>query len=138
MSSAEPCVSVIVPCFNVEAYIAECLDSGKYKAAVAEDMAAGAAVGVNGTPAFFINGRMLTGAQPFEAFQGVIEEELALAGIEAPKVVREGEGDDVGSDAADDSAPEEGAADAPAADGTVAGAADAVAGAAAVAAGGRE
>ena len=27
MSSAEPCVSVIVPCFNVEAYIAECLDS---------------------------------------------------------------------------------------------------------------
>ncbi|MFI5179306.1 MAG: DsbA family protein, partial [Vicinamibacterales bacterium] len=34
--------------------------------------------GVNGTPAFFINGRVLSGAQPFEEFKRVIEEELEL------------------------------------------------------------
>jgi protein-disulfide isomerase len=36
--------------------------------------------GVNGTPAFFINGRMLSGAQPFDAFKKIIDEELARAG----------------------------------------------------------
>jgi len=53
-----------------------CLASGKYKAQIDEDMAAGSAVGVSGTPAFFINGRMISGAQPFEAFQEIIVEEL--------------------------------------------------------------
>ncbi len=43
-------------------------------------LADGAAVGVNGTPAFFINGRMLSGAQPFEAFKVIIDEEVAKAG----------------------------------------------------------
>ena len=33
--------------------------------------------GVNGTPAFFINGRMISGAQPFEAFKKIIDEELS-------------------------------------------------------------
>jgi len=32
---------------------------------------------LTGTPAFFINGRVLTGAQPFEKFKEVIDEELA-------------------------------------------------------------
>jgi len=40
-------------------------------------MEEGSAVGVRGTPAFFINGRMISGAQPFEKFQEIIEEELA-------------------------------------------------------------
>ena len=40
-------------------------------------MQAGEEAGVNGTPAFFINGRMLSGAQPFEAFKRIIDEELA-------------------------------------------------------------
>jgi len=57
----------------------QCLDSGRYAAVVGRDTAAGAQLGVSGTPAFFINGRPLTGAQPFEAFAQVIEEELALA-----------------------------------------------------------
>jgi protein-disulfide isomerase len=35
--------------------------------------------GVNGTPAFFINGRSLSGAQPFEKFKEIIDEELAAA-----------------------------------------------------------
>ena len=33
--------------------------------------------GVNGTPAFFINGRVLGGAQPFEEFKKIIDDELA-------------------------------------------------------------
>jgi predicted DsbA family dithiol-disulfide isomerase len=33
-------------------------------------------LGVSGTPAFFINGRYLSGAQPFEAFKRIIDEEL--------------------------------------------------------------
>ncbi len=53
-----------------------CLDDGKYTDQVAADMAAGSAAGVSGTPAFFINGRFVNGALPFEAFKEVIDEEL--------------------------------------------------------------
>ena len=53
-----------------------CLDSGKHAAAINKDMADGAKVGVSGTPAFLVNGRFLSGAQPFSAFQEIIEEEL--------------------------------------------------------------
>jgi protein-disulfide isomerase len=55
----------------------DCLDNGKYTAAVNQDHAEGSSIGVRGTPAFFINGRFLSGAQPFEAFKTVIDEELA-------------------------------------------------------------
>lgn len=55
---------------------ATCLESGKYAASVSKDMAEGAQAGVTGTPAFFVNGRFLSGAQPFAAFQDAIEEAL--------------------------------------------------------------
>lgn len=54
----------------------QCLDSGKYKTEVDKDLADGSTAGVSGTPAFFINGRLLIGAQPFSAFQEVINREL--------------------------------------------------------------
>ncbi len=54
-----------------------CLDSEKYKDEVLADLDDGASAGVTGTPAFFVNGRMLSGAQPLSAFQSIIEEELA-------------------------------------------------------------
>ena len=54
----------------------ECFDSGKHAKEVDVDLAAGNALGVSGTPAFFINGRALSGAQPFEAFKQLIDEEL--------------------------------------------------------------
>jgi protein-disulfide isomerase len=57
-----------------------CLDSNKYAADVKQDFDEGLAAGVTGTPAFFINGRFINGAQPFEAFETIIEEELARAG----------------------------------------------------------
>jgi protein-disulfide isomerase len=56
----------------------DCFDSRKYKAQVEADIAAGNEAGVNGTPAFFINGRLLSGAQPFDAFKRVIDDELEL------------------------------------------------------------
>jgi protein-disulfide isomerase len=55
-----------------------CVDSRKYKAQVETDAQAGEQAGVNGTPAFFINGRMLSGAQPFDAFKRIIDDELSL------------------------------------------------------------
>ncbi len=42
-------------------------------------MAEGSSVGVTGTPSFVVNGRLLVGAQPFEAFKNVIDDELASA-----------------------------------------------------------
>lgn len=54
----------------------ECLDSGAKAAVVKNDMAEGQAAGVSGTPAFFINGRLLSGAQPFEEFEKAIDAEL--------------------------------------------------------------
>lgn len=55
----------------------DCLASGKYAAAVDQDIDEGTVAGVSGTPAFFINGRFLSGAQPLEIFVRLIEEELA-------------------------------------------------------------
>jgi protein-disulfide isomerase len=55
-----------------------CVDTHKYKAQVDADMEAGEEAGVNGTPAFFVNGRMLSGAQPYEQFKRLIDEELEL------------------------------------------------------------
>ena len=60
---------------------ATCLDSGKWAKDVAEDMADGQAVGVSGTPAFFINGQFLNGARPFEQFKELIDGELKAKGL---------------------------------------------------------
>ena len=55
----------------------ECLDSGKFSDIVSEDYKLGESLGVQSTPMLYINGRPLIGAQPFEAFQAIIDEELA-------------------------------------------------------------
>jgi len=60
---------------NLEQFAAD-LDSRKYKAQVDADLKHGAEIGVRGTPNFFINGKKLVGAQPFEAFKTKIDEAL--------------------------------------------------------------
>ncbi|MCZ7687401.1 MAG: thioredoxin domain-containing protein [Sandaracinaceae bacterium] len=55
------------------------LDAHTHRAGVQADMEAASALGARGTPAFFINGRQLMGAQPYERFEEVVNEELALA-----------------------------------------------------------
>jgi protein-disulfide isomerase len=54
-----------------------CLSAGGHRATVQRDVDEGERLGVSGTPAFFINGRPLHGAQPLDAFARMIEEELA-------------------------------------------------------------
>ena len=61
---------------NVDSFD-RCFASGKYKAVVQRDLNEGAQLGLTGTPTFFINGRELSGNQPFEAFEAIIDEELA-------------------------------------------------------------
>jgi protein-disulfide isomerase len=53
-----------------------CLDSGAKAKEVETHKKAGDDVGVSGTPAFFINGRPLSGAQPLEAFSAIVDQEL--------------------------------------------------------------
>ena len=55
----------------------QCLNEEKYKSKISEDLEEGSKLGVMGTPAFFVNGRMLSGAQTFSEFERVIREELA-------------------------------------------------------------
>jgi protein-disulfide isomerase len=47
----------------------QCLESNKHQAAVDADLQQGVELGVTGTPAFFMNGYPLSGAQPFDVFQ---------------------------------------------------------------------
>jgi len=57
-----------------------CFDSAKFDSQIKADQAAGEKVGVDGTPAFFIDGRPLTGAQPVPKFEELIDDELATGG----------------------------------------------------------
>lgn len=54
-----------------------CLDTGKTAESVKQSVQKGNGVGVSGTPAFFVNGIMISGAQPFASFQEVIQAELS-------------------------------------------------------------
>jgi len=56
---------------------ASCVDEEKYKDEVAADFQAGVESGVRGTPAFFVNGLPLSGAQPYENFEKAIEQALS-------------------------------------------------------------
>jgi protein-disulfide isomerase len=57
----------------------EAFDSKKYAAKVDKDLALSKQLGARGTPAFRINGKTLSGAQPFEKFKEVIDAELTAA-----------------------------------------------------------
>ena len=54
----------------------ECVDTSKYADAVTGDFEDGNRFGVTGTPAFFVNGRFLSGAKPFSEFKVIIDQEL--------------------------------------------------------------
>ena len=58
---------------------AGCLDGGRFQADVEKDVGEGRALGVTGTPTFFINGRRLVGAHPLETFREVVREALESA-----------------------------------------------------------
>jgi protein-disulfide isomerase len=56
-----------------------CLDSGRMAASVEASKKLGEKIGVTSTPAFFVNGRPLTGAQPLDRFKELVDHELAAA-----------------------------------------------------------
>lgn len=55
----------------------DCYDNGTLNGAVIQDYNDGVALGITGTPTFFINGRIFIGAQPYEQFAAAIDAELA-------------------------------------------------------------
>ncbi len=55
----------------------KCLDSGEMAKLVDDNRKAGTDVGVSGTPAFFVNGVLISGAQPLSEFKAIIDKELA-------------------------------------------------------------
>lgn len=55
----------------------ECLTSGKYTNQINQEALSIQSLGVRGTPAFLINGVFVSGAQPYDVFQQVIDEQLA-------------------------------------------------------------
>jgi protein-disulfide isomerase len=55
------------------------ITNNQFQAQITADQQLAQRLGASGTPAFFINGRNLRGAQPFEAFKALIDEELAKA-----------------------------------------------------------
>jgi protein-disulfide isomerase len=57
----------------------KCLDSGEQSKLVQAQLAEAAGLGVQGTPTFFINGRIVSGLVSYEALRGIVEEELAAA-----------------------------------------------------------
>jgi protein-disulfide isomerase len=59
------------PSFN------DCLTSGRYTNQIRQESLSVQSMGVRGTPAFLVNGVFISGAQPYEVFQQVIEEQLA-------------------------------------------------------------
>jgi len=54
-----------------------CLESAKYSKNVNDDLSAGQKAGVTGTPAIFINGQLIVGAQPYTTFKTLIDQELS-------------------------------------------------------------
>jgi protein-disulfide isomerase len=60
-----------------ETQFLSCLNTGKFKSAVDADVKAGSRARVSGTPAFFINGVFIGGAQPASVFEKTIDSELA-------------------------------------------------------------
>jgi len=62
-----------------ETAFGSCLGSKKHDPAIQAELKQGTELGVTGTPAYFVNGRMLSGAHPLESFTEVIDAELDTA-----------------------------------------------------------
>jgi protein-disulfide isomerase len=68
-----------------------CLASGTFDEAIAQDLQAGQAAGVSGTPSFLINGTLVVGAQPFSAFEQALDTLLAGGALEDPNAAAQQE-----------------------------------------------
>ena len=66
----------------------QALAAARGRAAIDADVAEAKSLGATGTPAFFINGRYLSGAKPFDEFAKVINAELERLKIDVPRAAR--------------------------------------------------
>ncbi len=69
---------------DAEAFQA-CIEKQTYAGRIVSDAQEARSFGITGTPGFLVNGRVLSGAQPLDAFEKIINEELDLRGIEIPE-----------------------------------------------------
>ena len=53
-----------------------CMDDSRHESAIRSDVTLGRKLGISATPTFFINGVLLSGAQPVERFRAIIDREL--------------------------------------------------------------
>jgi protein-disulfide isomerase len=60
------------------------MDDAVFKPQIAADSSEAAQLGVSGTPAFFVNGKFLSGAKPFEDFAAAINAELKKLNLPIP------------------------------------------------------
>lgn len=67
----------------------EALDTARGKTIIDADIAEAKSLGVTGTPAFFVNGRFLSGAKPFAEFAAVINSELQKQNIPIPPAAQQ-------------------------------------------------
>ena len=61
---------------DMEAFT-ECVTSGRYTNQIRQESLSVQSLGVRGTPGFLINGVFVSGAQPYDVFEQIIEEQLA-------------------------------------------------------------
>ncbi len=66
-----------------------CVDNDEMAAEVAKDLREARSVGANSTPTFFVNGRLLRGAQPYDEFAAIIESELGEGSTDTTETVAE-------------------------------------------------
>ena len=67
----------------------ESIQTARGKAAIDADKAEGTSLGVTGTPAFFVNGKFMSGAKPFNEFATAINAELQKANIPIPPAAQQ-------------------------------------------------
>lgn len=68
---------------DVEA-LKKCMADGTHSTEIDADVAEAGSFGITGTPGFVVNGRLVTGAQPVENFEAIINEELGRLGVAIP------------------------------------------------------
>lgn len=62
-----------------------CYDQQKYRDEIVADYTVAQNLGVTGTPAFFVNGRFISGAQPYQVFADIINAELSSSEESTPE-----------------------------------------------------
>lgn len=57
----------------------DCVKTSKYQSVIDDDTASGKTAGVNGTPATFVNGTLVSGAVPYASMKKIIDDAIAKA-----------------------------------------------------------